>query len=276
MKGSNILDTNRLKTLMPFDVMDTHPELIYDKIISLVAAIYNTLTSLISLVDNNWQFFKSHYDIGYNETTLEESFCKHIFKDVVELLIVENTQNDKRFAYFQVKENPNIRFYAGTYLTTSNGFRLGTTCVLDNESKELNDIRINGLKTLAKQVVPIFKLRKTKKLEEKRKEKVLKRSDANFTFHELVKKIQGRPFKVGKPVFSNGVSTKTKDKWKSYFDRALTCGRFLVKQKIQHSKKFLDTYGLASFDLMYNKKVEKWVLLVFLKILPQKFYFNKY
>ena len=56
MKGRNILDTNRLKALISFDVMDTNPEAIYDEITTLAASICNTPTSLISFVDDKRQF----------------------------------------------------------------------------------------------------------------------------------------------------------------------------------------------------------------------------
>ena len=72
MKGSTILDTNRLETLMSFDVMDTNPEAIYDEITSLAASICNTPTSLISLVDDKRQFFKSHFglDIAFRKISV--------------------------------------------------------------------------------------------------------------------------------------------------------------------------------------------------------------
>ncbi|WP_051941913.1 PAS domain S-box protein [Maribacter forsetii] len=410
MKGSNILDTNRLKTLMSFDVMDTHPEAIYDEITSLAASICNTPSSLISLVDDKRQFFKSHFGLNSTGTPIQDSFCKHVISDNVDILIVENTHNDKRFYDNNlVKGDPNIGFYAGASLTTENGHRLGTLCVIDYEPRQLNENQLEGLQTLAKQVVHLFELRKSKKIEIDQKldlerkgklldnivsatgigiwernlasdslslndqglkifnldeqalkdfktddwfsrihqddlpqvkkkmhdclnypsvgcnvqyrllqkngsykwiyeeGKVLKWSDnkepllmygtiqdvtekkryttelervknnqdaminstrdlmwsidldfnlitANTAFHDLVEKIQGHPFKEGDPVFSDAVPKQVTDKWKSYYKRALSIGRFSVKQKIQNPKKFWTTYGLTSFDLMYNKE----------------------
>lgn len=170
MNGSNILDTNRLETLMSYDIMDTHPEVIYDEITSLAASICDTPTSLISLVDDKRQFFKSHHGLDINGTPLEDSFCKHIIADNINLLVVEDTHKDIRFRdYNLVKNDPNIGFYAGASLTTENGQRLGTLCVLDYEPKQLRESQINGLQTLAKQVIQLFELRKSKKIEENQK-----------------------------------------------------------------------------------------------------------
>ena len=170
MKGSNILDTNRLEALISFDVMDTHPEAIYDEITSLAASICNTPVSLISLVDDKRQFFKSHFGFEGNGTPLKESFCKHVITDDLNVLVVEDTHADKRFQDNKlVTEDPNVGFYAGASLTTADGHRLGTLCVIDYESRQLNDTQIDGLQTLAKQVVHLLELRKAKVLEQKQK-----------------------------------------------------------------------------------------------------------
>ncbi|SKB31935.1 PAS domain S-box-containing protein [Maribacter arcticus] len=170
MEGNNILDKERIKTLMSFDVMDTLPESIYDDITSLAASICKTPISLISLVDNKRQFFKSHHGLDFNGTSLEDSFCKHIISNDKDLMIVENTNDDERFTnYSLVKENPGVSFYAGASLTASNGNRLGSLCVIDYEARKLSEQQINGLKTLAKQVVKLFELRRSKKNEEDQK-----------------------------------------------------------------------------------------------------------
>ncbi|WP_116771303.1 PAS domain S-box protein [Maribacter litoralis] len=412
MKGSNILDTNRLEALISFDVMDTHPEAIYDEITSLAASICNTPVSLISLVDDKRQFFKSHFGFNGNGTPLKESFCKHVITDDLNVLVVEDTHADKRFQDNKlVTEDPNVGFYAGASLTTADGHRLGTLCVIDYESRQLNETQIDGLQTLAKQVVHLLELRKAKVLEQKQKielekkgrlldnvvsatgigiwernlvkdtftlneegiaifgidqntldnfktddwfkliypadlplvqkkmleclkypskdcsvqyrllqkngefkwvhekGKVLKWNDAkeplsmygtiqditqkktfttelqrvknnqeaminstrdlmwsidldfnlitaNTAFHELVKKIQGKPFEEGNSVFSESVPQSVTEKWRTYYKKALESGSFSVKQKIQDPDKFWTTYGLTSFDLMYNKEGE--------------------
>tara|TARA_R110002051_G_scaffold71624_1_gene129318 strand:+ start:13737 stop:16391 length:2655 start_codon:yes stop_codon:yes gene_type:complete len=167
MAENNILDLKRLETLMSFDVMDTLPESVYDDITALAAAICNTPTSLISLVDDKRQFFKSHHGLGINQTPIEVSFCKHVIIDSEDLFIVENTHEDERFANnLLVTEDPNVGFYAGASLTTANGHRLGTLCVIDYEARKLSPQQIAGLKTLANQVVQLLELRKSKKIEE--------------------------------------------------------------------------------------------------------------
>ncbi|APQ17082.1 PAS domain S-box protein [Maribacter hydrothermalis] len=167
MAENNIVDIKRLETLLSFDVMDTLPESVYDDITALAASICNTPTSLISLVDDERQFFKSHHGLDVKQTPLEVSFCKHVIIDNEDLLIVENTHEDERFANnLLVTEYPNIGFYAGASLTTTQGHRLGTLCVIDYEAKKLSPQQIASLKTLANQVVQLLELRRSKKIEE--------------------------------------------------------------------------------------------------------------
>jgi len=178
MKVNNILDRKRLETLESFEVMDSLPEAIYDEITSLAASICNTPASIISLVDDKRQFFKSHHGLDFNGTPLNESFCKYVIIDDEDLLIVENTHIDERFAnYPSVKENPHVSFYAGASLTTATGDRLGTLCVLDYKTRELNNAQINGIKTLAKQVVQLLELRKSKKKEENQQKEIERKGE---------------------------------------------------------------------------------------------------
>ncbi|TLP72910.1 PAS domain S-box protein [Maribacter sp. ACAM166] len=178
MRGNNILDKKRIEALESFEIMDSEEENLYNDITALAAAICNTPISLISLVDEKRQFFKSHYGLDFNYTPIEESFCKYLIQEDEDLLVVENTHIDKRFAnHPSVKENPAIGFYAGVSLTTTNGYRLGTLCVLDYQSKKLDSVQLNGLKTLAQQVIQLFELRKSKKNEENQKNELERKGD---------------------------------------------------------------------------------------------------
>lgn len=178
MTENTILDKKRLESLESFDIMDSGEETIYNDITALAATICNTPISLISLVDDKRQYFKSHHGIDFNETPIEQSFCKHLITNNVDVFIVENTHKDKRFINnLLVTENPNIGFYAGVSLTTLNGKRIGTLCVLDYHARQLNTIQLNGLKTLAKQVVQLLELRKSKNSEEKQKNELERKAN---------------------------------------------------------------------------------------------------
>lgn len=169
MANSRIDNNRRIRTLESYELMDTLPESVYDEITKLAAAICNTPIGLITLIDDKRQYFKSFHGIDLNEIPLEHSFCQYIIKDDADVLIVEDAKKDARFADNPMVQNaPNVSFYAGVSLTTPLGFRLGALCVIDDRPKKLSEIQINGLQTLAKQVVQLFEFRKTKKEIEKK------------------------------------------------------------------------------------------------------------
>ncbi len=172
---NNTLDNKRTETLDALEIMDTMPEKIYDDITSLAASICNTRISLITLLDDKRQFFKSHHGIDFKETPIESSFCKHIIHDEIDRLVVEDARHDERFADNPfVLNSPNISFYAGVPLIWSNGICLGSLCVLDEQPKKLGDEQIHALETLAQQVIQLFELRKVQKEVVKKNEELEK------------------------------------------------------------------------------------------------------
>lgn len=167
MKEDNIEDKKRLNALKSYELMGFEEETLYDDITALAAAICNTPISLISLVDDKRQFFKSHHGLDITQTPLEESFCIYLITDNLNSLIVENAHEDDRFAnYTSVTDSPNIGFYAGVPLTTPEGYCIGSLCVMDHQSKKLSNHQLKGLKTLSKQVIQLFELKKSRKNEE--------------------------------------------------------------------------------------------------------------
>ncbi len=174
MKPS-IGDFRRMAILDALEIMDSSPEKIYDDITALAASICHSEISLITLLDNKRQFFKSHHKLDFNETPIEASFCQYLIKEDIDRLIIEDTKKDSRFLDNPfVCNHPNISFYAGVSLTWSNGTRLGSLCVMDKHPKKLNCQQVKGLETLAQQVIHLLELRKAKKEVERQNEELEK------------------------------------------------------------------------------------------------------
>lgn len=151
-------EKQRLAKLKSYNILDTASEKIFDEITKTASAICDAKISLISLVDEQRQWFKSKHGLEANETPREISFCGHaIMGD--DIFIVEDSNIDERFCDNPLAVGePHVRFYAGAPLITPDGFRVGTLCVIDSEKKVLNENQKLALKSLSKLVVNYFEL----------------------------------------------------------------------------------------------------------------------
>lgn len=157
-------ETNRLDALRSYDILDTLPEQDYENITTLASEICQTPISLISLVDDERQWFKSNHGLTVRETPRAFSFCAHGILNPSEILIVTDSREDVRFAGNPlVTGDPHVIFYAGVPLVNEEGFPLGSLCVIDHTPKELSESQLNSLKALGKQVVNLLELRRTNK-----------------------------------------------------------------------------------------------------------------
>lgn len=156
-------EKKRLQDLESMQLLDTLPEKEYDDITSLAAFICNTPISLVSLVTDTRQFFKSHHGLAISETPIGQSFCAHAIKLPQKPFIVEDARKDERFKDNPlVTAKPNIVFYAGIPLIGKEGNALGTLCVIDTKPRKLEQKQLEALKSLAHQVVQLFELRKNR------------------------------------------------------------------------------------------------------------------
>ena len=153
-------EQERLERLESYEILDTATEAQFDDLTTLAAQIMDVPICLISLVDENRQWFKSKYGLDADETSREISFCQYAIMDE-EVFEVEDAQVDERFMENPlVTGQPNIRFYAGAPLTDDDGLNLGTFCVIDRKPKILNQEQKESLKSIARTALRIIKLRK--------------------------------------------------------------------------------------------------------------------
>ena len=153
-------EEQRLAALRRYDVLDTLPEVAFDELARLAAQICGAPIALITLLDEDRQWFKSHIGLETNETHRDLSFCAHaILQD--DLFVVADAAVEERFAdHPWVVGDPGVRFYAGTPLVTPEGYRLGTLCVYDRSPRQLRADHAGALKILARQVTTQLELRR--------------------------------------------------------------------------------------------------------------------
>tara|TARA_R110000822_G_scaffold59736_36_gene149281 strand:+ start:16172 stop:17131 length:960 start_codon:yes stop_codon:yes gene_type:complete len=151
MKKPNLPENEeaRLRSLRSLNILDTPAEERFDRLTRLARRMFGVPIALVSLVDENRQWFKSCAGLDVSETPRDISFCGHaILGD--EILMIPDTQMDDRFADNPLVLNqPNIRFYAGCPLRYLDGSKLGTFCLIDQNPKTLNEEELDDLKGLA-------------------------------------------------------------------------------------------------------------------------------
>ena len=150
----------RQRSVEKYQLLDTSEEEDYDNITSIAAYIAQTPISLITLLDGERNFFKSHLGLEFSESPRKLSFCGHAINSNEDILIIEDARKDKRFFDNPLVTGIKAIFYAGVPLVTPDGAKLGTLCVYDHKPRSLNTEQINTLIKLAKQVVNLFEQRK--------------------------------------------------------------------------------------------------------------------
>jgi diguanylate cyclase (GGDEF)-like protein len=140
----------RLRALRALDVLDTPAEERFDRLTRLAKRLFGVPIALVSLVDENRQWFKSRQGLKACETPRDVSFCGHtILGD--DIFLVADAAADPRFRDNPlVTGEPHIRFYAGCPLATPDGHKIGTLCIIDRQSRELDDEDLTVLRDLAR------------------------------------------------------------------------------------------------------------------------------
>ena len=161
MKASLIKQEEmRLALLRGYNILDTSPEEGFDDITRLAAEICEVPIALISLVDDDRQWFKSKIGLEIDGSDITDSICAHAIAGD-DYLEVNDTTIDPRTADNNfVTGDDSIRFYAGALLEDDRNLPLGTLCVLDRKPHQLNDFQRRALKVLAGQAMRQIELHK--------------------------------------------------------------------------------------------------------------------
>ncbi|MCM8570429.1 PAS domain-containing protein [Gramella jeungdoensis] len=155
-------EAKRLEELYNYQILDSCPEQKLTDIAMIASSMVDMPISQITFIDKERQWYKVNLGLDASEIPREFAFCQHALNNPKELLIVDDPENDERFKDNPlVKDEPNIRFYAGAPLESENGYVLGTLCVVDTKRRKLNKNQKRSLKLLAKQVMDYLNMRKT-------------------------------------------------------------------------------------------------------------------
>lgn len=153
-------NTRRLAALRSYGLLDTPRSAEFDEIVELVSALCDVPMSLISLVDEDRQWFLAETGIGIRSTPVPASICAHaILQD--DFFEISDLTRDDRFSDNPfVTDAPNLRFYAGALLRSADGLPLGTLCALDVTERKFTPHQRQIVQVLARRVSAEFELRR--------------------------------------------------------------------------------------------------------------------
>jgi len=179
-------EEERLEKLRQYEILDSATEQDYDDIARLVTQICGTSLSTISFVDRDRQWFKAAVGIEDQETSRDVAFCAHTILGT-ELFTVEDASADPRFADNPlVTIDPQLRFYAGMPLITPDGYRLGALCAMDRSPRKLTAEQEEALGILARHVVDLLELRRSRRILETQNRELRELSDLKSRLMSII------------------------------------------------------------------------------------------
>ena len=143
----------RLAELRRLMILDSKPERDFDEITKGLAKKIGVPITMINLLDESRDWFKSWVGMPVSESPSTTSFCERFLDSDVPFIVSRDTTKDERFAQNPfVTGEPHIRFYAGARLV-ANGHTIGTLCAYDFAPRDLDEGEIEALLVMAAAVV---------------------------------------------------------------------------------------------------------------------------
>ena len=149
----------RMGAVRRYDLLDTPPDGTFDHITALAARLFQVPIAIVSIVDHDRIWFKSHQGVAASEVGRDRGLCASAILDYAPLHITDARHDPRTLANPLVAGDLGIQFYAGVPLTTHDGYNLGTLCILDQEPRTLTTEQLAVLQDLAGMVMREMELR---------------------------------------------------------------------------------------------------------------------
>ncbi len=152
-------ELERLAAVRRYDVLDTPPDGAFERVTALAARLFDVPIAIVSIVDQDRIWFKSHHGLDVDETGREAGLCASAILQGEPWVVTDASVDPRTLANPLVAGTQGLRFYLGVPLTTADGYNLGTLCVMDKRPRTVSDSDIATLSDLAVMVVDELELR---------------------------------------------------------------------------------------------------------------------
>ncbi len=157
--GAADREAERMAALRRYDVLDSPPDGAFDRITRLAARILQVPIAIVSLVDTDRIWFKSHHGLDVDEIGRDPGLCASAILQDGPYIVSDAARDPRTLANPLVTGSLGLQFYLGIPLSTSDGHNLGTLCVIDVEPREATDDEIATVTDLAGIVMDEIELR---------------------------------------------------------------------------------------------------------------------
>lgn len=152
-------EAQRIEAVRRYDILDTPPDGCFDRITAIAAKLFSVPISIISLVDHDRIWFKSHHGLDVEQIDRASGLCASAILQDEPWILTDARADVRSLANPLVAGDFGLRFYVGVPLRTSDGFNLGTLCVIDREPRTVSEEQIEHLSNLASLVMDQMELR---------------------------------------------------------------------------------------------------------------------
>ena len=153
------VEAERIAAVRRYGILDTPPDGTFDRLTALAARLLDVPIAIVSIVDTDRIWFKSHHGVDATEVGRDPGLCASAILQTAPW-VVENAATDPRTLVNPlVAGELGLRFYVGVPLTTSEGHNLGTFCVLDEKPRSISEDDLGILRDLAAVVMDHLELR---------------------------------------------------------------------------------------------------------------------
>ena len=170
-------EDQRLAAVRRYDILDTPPDGSFDRVTAIAANLFSVPISIISLVDHDRIWFKSHHGLEVQQIDRSPGLCASAILNAEPWLLTDAKTDVRSLTNPLVARDFGLRFYLGIPLRTHDGFNLGTLCVIDYEPRTVSNQQIADLTGLASIVMDQMELRLSARRAVTSLEQVIKQKD---------------------------------------------------------------------------------------------------
>ncbi|MDQ2743470.1 MAG: ATP-binding protein [Chloroflexota bacterium] len=152
-------ERQRMFAVKRYDILDTPPDGSFDRVTAIAARLFDVPIAIISIVDHDRIWFKSHHGLEVNQVGRDAGLCASAILSPSPHILTDAGTDPRALTNPLIAGEFGLRFYAGVPLRTGDGYNLGTLCVIDKTPRPITQRQIDDLQDLASLVMDQMEMR---------------------------------------------------------------------------------------------------------------------